>query len=474
MSISPASSSPVIRTPAASQWWAHSGATALLLYELGWVIPCYLGLIDASLAPNLGRALLVLGLAHGGAYLAAAAMERLHLLRQVQWGVEVGYAALGLFVVNAALSRNPQGFMTAFFTLQLDVLWTSLVFIWLWYRGFTLAYDGLRPASVWRRFSQGLAGMMVYVFLAFQWGLPPLGLAWLIGFLFVGLLAVILTRIAFVWTTKGSLRSPFDRRWLLAISAMLLGMLWASGLLGSLLSGQYRMVIDMFSRLSVLLWTVLLFLFSLPVLFLSVVIYPVVAWLQALLANSRTIPPPEFGVAGGYPPPYPVPDQPPPAILVYSSTVLFWALVIGLVVFLLMRARKVIAARSIIEPESPEFILGKGEAGRMLRQALQDNLQNMVNRLRPARRYRPAQRVRRVYAALLELSAQRGSPRQPWQTPFEFLKDLRQAFPGQAADADLITEAYPPIRYGDAPEDPHQADAVEDAFERIKRAAEAE
>jgi hypothetical protein len=56
--------------------------------------------------------------------------------------------------------------------------------------------------------------------------------------------------------------------------------------------------------------------------------------------------------------------------------------------------------------------------------------------------------IRMIYRELLRLMAEFGFPRRPWETPYEYLKVLEEAFPSVRTELGFITEAYVMARYG--------------------------
>jgi hypothetical protein len=56
--------------------------------------------------------------------------------------------------------------------------------------------------------------------------------------------------------------------------------------------------------------------------------------------------------------------------------------------------------------------------------------------------------LRSLYRALLDKAAQVGVPRQPWQTPLEYMEVLGQTFPGAKKALTTITQWYVAARYG--------------------------
>jgi hypothetical protein len=75
--------------------------------------------------------------------------------------------------------------------------------------------------------------------------------------------------------------------------------------------------------------------------------------------------------------------------------------------------------------------------------------------------------IRRIYAHLGTLAAERGYPRAPYETPYEYLPTLEQAFPDGHEEVGHITGAYVAVHYGEVPEQPEELAAVRAAWERI-------
>jgi len=76
--------------------------------------------------------------------------------------------------------------------------------------------------------------------------------------------------------------------------------------------------------------------------------------------------------------------------------------------------------------------------------------------------------IRRIYASLARLSAQRGFPRQDAETPYEFVPDLRAALAATESEERLITDAYVRVHYGEHAPSPDEMRQVRAAWERIK------
>jgi hypothetical protein len=91
-----------------------------------------------------------------------------------------------------------------------------------------------------------------------------------------------------------------------------------------------------------------------------------------------------------------------------------------------------------------------------------------LSRLRPGERLRAAERIRRIYAELLDLSAKLGSPRPAASTPSEFIIVLQGIFSPLYNELNTITHAYLRVRYGELPETRQEVGDVEAAWDKIR------
>lgn len=453
----------------ATRWWTMIAALLLISYELGWVVPWYNVMMGLSGPADFWRSLVVLGGVYLFSYLAARMMEALRLLRQVQLTVLGVVLLAGLAIGELALWKPVEMELTkGLVNLDLGILVIAGYVLFSWYRGFTLAYDGVRPIVVWKRFRLGLLVMMAYIFFVVNWEIPTPSLSYAMAFLFLGLFAMILTRIAYVGLARGAQKSPYDRRWFLGVLGALGLVILVSGLVGSLLSGQYAWILDMVNQVVDWVQMAILFIVGVPAVIVSFVLWPLVSWLNALLAR-QTVDPNSF--EGTAPNPYIEPIVEPstgtPALVLYLTALCFWGGLALLALVLYLRARRVWIQTYNPETEAPEDILGQGEGRRMVRQVLQDAWDGLLERMRPVQRKLAAARIRRIYQELMELCEKRNRPRPPARTPLEFLPEMADLFPGCLDDLTVITQAYVRVRYGEYPESTAEVDAVEGAWQRV-------
>jgi len=94
---------------------------------------------------------------------------------------------------------------------------------------------------------------------------------------------------------------------------------------------------------------------------------------------------------------------------------------------------------------------------------------NEEHRFLVAEQLRAAATIRRIYAALTALSAQKGVVRPPHQTPLEFLTPLSAAWPDLSAEFRTITRAYVRVHYGQLPENRAGLEAVRRAWRTVRQ-----
>lgn len=117
--------------------------------------------------------------------------------------------------------------------------------------------------------------------------------------------------------------------------------------------------------------------------------------------------------------------------------------------------------------------LGTGEVVNDLRRGLRDRWRRLAEMLGILRQFGlgrdlfTALTIRRIYARMEKLAETRGYPRTISETPYEYRRELYQAFPDQDSAIQHITEAYVAVRYGEVPEDPAELAAVRTAWDHL-------
>jgi hypothetical protein len=99
----------------------------------------------------------------------------------------------------------------------------------------------------------------------------------------------------------------------------------------------------------------------------------------------------------------------------------------------------------------------------------QKGTKGIFSRLMNPGRLLAAARIRRIYAQLMDLSAQLGERRPPATTPLEFLPKLAALFPAEKESVGIITHAYLNVRYGEAPEESKAVQDVVSAWKKVNQ-----
>lgn len=93
--------------------------------------------------------------------------------------------------------------------------------------------------------------------------------------------------------------------------------------------------------------------------------------------------------------------------------------------------------------------------------------QRLLDRFGRWRRWRAAATVRQLYRSMCLEAAGQGHPRDPSQTPFEYLPALFEVWPEGPEEVRLITDAYVRVRYGEAPETAEELEEIRQAWQRL-------
>jgi hypothetical protein len=84
------------------------------------------------------------------------------------------------------------------------------------------------------------------------------------------------------------------------------------------------------------------------------------------------------------------------------------------------------------------------------------------------RRRLAARSIRRIYAAVTALAADRGYPRPQARTPYEHMWALRKAFPGCESEVERITVAYVAAHYGQVPDSREELEEIQAAWAQVR------
>jgi len=459
--------------------WRELAAIALVTMEVSWVTPWYLAISQNLPIPTPLTVFVVFSSVMFLAYLTARVLDLLRLLNSVQWAVLLALFSASIFLtMEVLLEPGDRSLISRLFSMEFPAFSIFFIVLWLWWRGSSLARSVVEPSTAWKRFRLGLLMLVIYVPVFIQ--SENLSFSPFILFLFTGLLAMVLTRISFISHPNLATHTPFTRIWLAIIGATVGILVGLSGLLAILLTGQFSFVFEFLTKAVSWLSAAFLAILSIPWILLAYLIEPFIPEIREalaeLMAQATPMPTPAPQMT---PVPNPNAAYPPSqllAILSYLFSFVFWVLVLVLVVVLLIQARKRLVRRRQIVKTEAESMLDGADLLRLLRKSIRDRMQgaaqSVANRLRPRQRRQAAQRIRQIYAQLLELSEELRNPRPPSRTPREFTPELAHLFPGMRNDIETITEAYNRVRYGELPERKEEVQALEAAWSRISAQGE--
>lgn len=451
------------------RWWPQLAALLLIVVELGWVVPWYQMISGLSATQPLWKVATVLGGCMLSAYAVSLAVDRLRIVRNVKLTILSILLVINLLVSTALLlNKVPVGSRNDALYVDPGFLSTVAFTIWLWRRGIALGSELVRPQMAWNRFQVGLIALMAHTFIAVNLGLPAVGIGGYLAYMFTGLLAVILSRISYVSLTRSARKNPFDRRWTLSAAIGLGATLFFAALAASLLTGQFRALLDGLRTGLQWLFIAVLFIASLPAILISYIFLPLAPLLEGYI--QRFFEQQEEILTNPYPfDPYPlIQEAVQPRLPVQLQIVCFWLTLAVILILVLLRVRQTYQQTGVLVLEGPESMLSEGDARRLAKRAFQDFLDGLINRFRPEAVNLPAERIRRIYIKLLNLSESYGHPRPENRTPLEFLPELEETFSATNMEAEKITRAYLDVRYGEQLETPEDVAASEKALDRIE------
>ena len=459
------------RNPSTSiaRFWPQVTALLLIVVELCWVVPWFRTVIQITYVASPLRATLVLGSVMLSAFLLSQWLEGLRLLRGVLIGVLAVWLVISLVAGSRILLNAPAlSVVSGLVKLDPGAILVLFPVIWLWWRGISLARETIRPAVAFRRFELGLlmilAQVLIVTLMPASASASPVGIGLFVFYLFVGLLAMVFARVSFVGMSQKLRENPFDRHWVGVTLGLLAAAVGLSAVLGSLLTGQYKLLLDWLAETFKLLVAVVVFIAALPALLLAKLLEPFGPAIRQLLSRRPT----------PIPGTYPAPGESLPGLTSSTSPlplsiqmILFWTVVLVVVVLIFRHVRR----RSGLLRENPkdsESLLRRGEAGNLLRKSMQELLSELAARLRPDQRRLAAARIRRIYTLLMDLCQELNTSRSPAQTPLEFLPVMGEMFPALKGDLELVTRAYNAVRYGELPETQNEMGAIEEAWKQIE------
>ncbi len=344
----------------------------------------------------------------------------------------------------------------------------------MWWRGISLVGRRVDIADVGTRFRLGLlyAAVVIGGLAASQlpWPVTP----FILLFFFAALLSIVLTRVEQLELSRSGSSFPLTLRWILVVTVAAFLIVFVVGILAGLASGEP--VGTLMGSLGPL-WTALRFLAIAVVATVSLMSTPLLllmSWILGLLtaAFSPALEQAANNLELNLPPPVLTPtDEELDRLnvrfnLIPGQWLAILAMVAVVLIVSLFLGRMILMMRREAQLEREFVMPGAGE-GPSLPSSLG---QRLLDRLRSLGRWRTAASIRRIYREMSQAAANYGYPRQTWETPYEYLPTLAQAWPEHTAETSLITEAYNRVRYGEIPESPDELAAIVSAWETLQKA----
>jgi hypothetical protein len=314
--------------------------------------------------------------------------------------------------------------------------------------------------------------------LAAQYGLWHVVIFFLLGLLLLGRMRLSLLRAGWVWE-RIPMTGSVGGRWITYTLLMLVGAVivaivlptqYSLGLLGTLgylLSGLIQII-----------QTIIYFIAFLIISFLSL-FFP---QMQGDKPLTDTLPKPTT--------PLVTPGTPPPSLSEFVQSLIFWAVFFAIVGYVLVQflrrhpeivdALKRIPGMALLARlwhKLRDWLGGLSqqledlrEARRKARGAAPPRSASAPHRWINPRRLSPRQQVQFYYLAMLRRSGEKGHPRQPTQTPYEYARALESQLPEVNQDVDGITDEFIEARYSRHNIPPEHVGLVRRYWERIKQA----
>ncbi len=460
-------------------------SVSLAAAEVSWMAPIVVtlnpGVTHPPLLLWLGLLVLMLTFSYFYRALAAANLP----LRTQQAVLSVGLLfAIGLFIryhIYAGLKLQGQEWLPFLLHRLSDTplfiageLLAAVLVIYFWGRAIHLARRSLSTAAVGFTFR---AGVVILTWFGLGAGLMAGAdvTLFVVPFFFFALLAVSLARIEEVSQMPGGSQVQFSSYWVgSSMAAVGVLVLVATVVAAFFYSGGLQPILRLLTPLLVVLVAVLVGIgllvfagFSLIFSRLSLDFGGLDDLLQRMMAGLDSL---ARDLAAA--------DANNPSGLAVTRAVNLGGsllLVAGLIALVLVvtwyRLRRDAGAQA---NESRESLFSAGAVGQGLLDLLRAGRRRLAEGLAAmgrlgAGQWLAALSIRRIYAQLAHLAAERGYPRPTATTPYEYLDVLQRAFADSQGEVALITEAYVNAHYGQLPDTPEDLQLIRDAWERLRQ-----
>lgn len=345
---------------------------------------------------------------------------------------------------------------------DLTIIIANLVF---WWRGLELAKNPLTVNAIGYNFRFGVVIMAIDVWLVsrmLHWSPMPI----VFIFFVLGLTAIALARSEEVGRWKAGVPFPFNAGWFFSTLAAAGLVVFLAMTLISFISGE-----SMNQMLSLLgpLWDFLskAFLFILSIIF--AILTPIMEFLMkrllAAFSKENTVMPEALNFENPFQQPQDLANKPSP-FLPYEPILRVLAVIAGILIVSLAFGR-IWQARSRLGSAEIDSVWRDSEKNKGLGKRLRERLDALTGRFSRLGRWWAAASIRRIYAQMVEAAAERGYPRVPSETPYEYTATLNKVWPDGPEHIQAITEAYVKTHYGQAPETHQELEQIRSALQSL-------
>ena len=466
-------------------WRKETLYATLVAAEMCWLTPWALVITQqAAVATSYGPALtlgfLVLGVVYFSRIMDRLQFDLLYQRAMLIFAVVITtflimrsflYSGYGLF--DFGWLGKAGGALLNFYSLPPEAGVVVVVFF-LWWRGLSIGQRSLTFLGVAFSFRLGVLLLIFSTPLLFMLNydstvlIPP--------FFFFSLMAVALARVEEVNQAKGGVGAPFNFTWLTILLGSIVVVLATAWLISQMYSVEgfaqvLRWLEPVFDPLLRVVGYILVLLIRL--------LEPLLRWFFEIFQGAfENVAQSIEGLESLGPLPMPdlsttEPAQPPRLLMDVSRYVCLSLLGVGALMVLALTLRRRLDRRrrgdEIRESLWSSAAFADGVLG-----SLRDgwdrfrDMAGLVGQFGPGMRLYAAVSIRKIYANMARLAEKQGFPRQPAQTPYEYLPALGLAFPDCQAEATAITEAYVKVHYGEAPESIRELQRIREHWQQIQ------
>lgn len=470
--------------------WREFSALALIMMDINWILPLFQAITRTGAQQEPMAAGLILGGVLLAAYLCARVLFLLKLKTVYRQAILILALVAAVFWVIKSflyphLHMGPSAIferMAVDFADPLVLLPAELMLVMVtglvWWRGVQLAHRWLGPATARRSFRWGTIMLLVVAFTQVDSDMMGL-IPHLALFMFSALVAIGAARAASLSQMRGANSNPLTYHWLAGMLTLAVGVAATSATLAIFLAGEPSALIS-----NLVVWIVRLVLAVMLVLlspiFLGMIF--LFTWLTTLVNDSPMLQAMQeelvgivrtladfFYTVGGFLRDLwlTLPSLP------WIKPLFLWG-VVGLILILLFKRFGIgwrlpfISQGASHSSETEPLPSDLRVSMRAWLERRVELLNERLSRLGLDGKLMAAARVRRIYAQLMALAEELGSPRKRWQTPLEFMVTLHRLFPDQGDELVTVTGAYVRVRYGELPESRAELTHVEQAWKVLK------